>query len=43
MKTMGESAGLLLRKDGGLGMPGTGGVAAHARNDRGQLSMSLFF
>src|SRR5712691_335833 len=29
MKTMGESAGLLLRKDGGLGMPGgSSGVAA---------------
>jgi hypothetical protein len=27
----------------GLGMPNTGGVAAHARNDRGQLSMSFFF
>ena len=28
---------------GMLGIPGTGGVAAQARNDRGQLSMSLFF
>jgi hypothetical protein len=28
---------------GGLGQPGTGGVPAHARNDRGQVSMSLFF
>jgi hypothetical protein len=27
----------------GLGMPGTGGVPAHARNDRGQLSFSFFF
>ncbi len=26
-----------------LSMPGTGGVAAHARNDRVQLSMSFFF
>ena len=26
-----------------LSIPGTGGVAASARNDRGQLSMSLFF
>lgn len=26
-----------------LGVPGTGGVAAHARNNRGQLSLSLFF
>lgn len=32
--------------DGVLGVPtvpGTGGVAAHARNNRGQLSMALFF
>jgi hypothetical protein len=28
---------------GGLSIPGTGGVAAHARNDRGQLSMAFFF
>jgi hypothetical protein len=28
---------------GGLSIPGTGGVAAQARNDRGQLSMSFFF
>ena len=28
---------------GGLSIEGTGGVAAHARNDRLQLSMSLFF
>jgi hypothetical protein len=28
---------------GGLSIPGTGGVAAHARNNRGQLSMSFFF
>jgi hypothetical protein len=28
---------------GGLSIEGTGGVAAHARNDRMQLSMSLFF
>jgi hypothetical protein len=28
---------------GGLAAENTGGVAAHARNDRGQLSMSLFF
>jgi hypothetical protein len=27
----------------GLGMPNTGGVAAHARNNRAQLSMSFFF
>lgn len=26
-----------------LGVAGTGGVAAHARNNRGQLSLSLFF
>jgi hypothetical protein len=26
-----------------LTIPGTGGVAAHARNDRGQVSMSFFF
>jgi len=26
-----------------LGIPGTGGVAASARNNRGQLSMALFF
>jgi hypothetical protein len=28
---------------GGLSQPGTGGELAKARNDRGQLSMSLFF
>ena len=28
---------------GGLSVPGTGGELAKARNDRGQLSMSLFF
>jgi hypothetical protein len=28
---------------GGPSMPNTGGVPAHARNDRGQLSMSFFF
>jgi hypothetical protein len=28
---------------GGLGIPDTGGQLAHARNDRFQLSMSLFF
>jgi len=27
----------------GLGIPGTGGVAATARNNRGQLSLALFF
>ncbi len=28
---------------GGLSIPGTGGVAAHARNNRGQLTMAFFF
>jgi len=28
---------------GGLGVAGTGGIAAHARNNRAQLSMSFFF
>jgi hypothetical protein len=28
---------------GGITVPGTGGVEAKGRNDRGQLSMSLFF
>ncbi len=36
----GTSAGPTL---GGLGVAGTGGVAATARNNRGQLSLALFF